>query len=363
MESHEDGRAAQQAFGVLRQDLDNFRASLATSEEIAGRVQKHQALVTDVDSVPESTAGETATSTGEDSDLDMGFSSLAPTPPVAPAPSSLLPPKPRRKKRDEAGSAPANACQLDGEIRKPAPIDIRQPSPGSTNEQQHVQPKRLPQPTGKTKSKAAKKAEKVLDTKGPLLADQDLWDGKKSRAVDQAAKALESAAGELLGEAGSEEMMESMLRLSDMGPKKFALFQKIRKEYTGLIGGMDREDSEVLADVNTDTLKSILSSVAMFLIKDMEQDRELTCRWMAISYLIGTVSCDLLHLKNLSFHSKVGQQAASLVALMSRLVSFLIHVGIAGHRTRASDFVLRGPRTPPWDRVQPVFARIRGGHG
>ena len=146
---------------------------------------------------------------------------------------------------------------------------------------------KVPEQVRTSESSKELKAQKVLDSKGAILKDQNLWQTRpKQRAVTTSAKALEDAAAKLIAFPEHDELMQHMLHLSDMGPKKFELFGILRANYIELVKSLPDADQDIMAWVSVETFESIVMTIAGMLLKDLEQvalPRSFLCPEFALS--------------------------------------------------------------------------------
>ena len=112
-----------------------------------------------------------------------------------------------------------------------------------------------------------------MSTKGMMLSDKALWDSKpKTRSVEAAARTLEESAHMLLGQDEAADLMTQMIHLVEFAPKKNDLFIRLRRNSREFIASMGPEDVDVWAYVHGPTMEGILTTIALQLLKDLEQD-------------------------------------------------------------------------------------------
>ena len=280
-ENHEDGRSANLAFAGESKAFVDFDKGLATADEIEDRVLQHRAATAgnkadtqeaeEPDDVTDSDAASAA-------DMDMSFSSLTPAPAAAPPVPANAKREPARKRKDPPPQIPAKTLAVRSRSASPSSVAS---SPTSSGRGRDVVTKPHPAatttPTAST-PKAVAKAEKLMGSKGLALTPANLWANKpRSRAIEQASKALEDGGSQLLGieAATAQALMADMLRTAELAPRINDLFIRLRKNSKEFIHNMSPGDVDVWDQIGAKTMETILTTLAMQLLKDLEQDSRL----------------------------------------------------------------------------------------
>ena len=245
-------------------------------EQIQDRVLHHRATsaITDDASPAEDAVEPSEEHSSSSADMDMSFLCLTAEP--APSPTTLVPKRTDGKRPRKEMPAPKQAVTQPlqppsvGRSRSSSPSSLRSTSPARKPQDLPV-----PAPATQSSSKAVQKAEKLMKAKGSMLSDKALWDSKpKTRQVESAAKALEDAASQLLGrdEPDVYNLMQSMLELAEKAPKANDLFIRLRKSPKEFISYMSVADLETWSNVSVAAMEAILTSTAMLLLNQIEQD-------------------------------------------------------------------------------------------
>ncbi|CAE7834774.1 unnamed protein product, partial [Symbiodinium microadriaticum] len=269
-EQHDDGRAANLGYNSAAQDINVFQQALKQESEVDELVVRAKRKMEGQGVGDDGSTVSGAEPTDEDGDADMSFTSLSSGP--SSGFGSVQTEVPQNNRRGRKKQEPSQ-----GSGRKK-----EEPSQGSQKPQKEMLPPSLPKlkPTEEEKpkpvNKEIQKAEKVFTAKDALLNDRVMWTNRpKHRSMLSAAQALENTASGLLGLPEAEDLMKAMLTQSEMAPKKWDLFGRLRSDCKAFIkAAMSQDDIDILATVSADVYESIITFVAMNLLKDLEQDKE-----------------------------------------------------------------------------------------
>ena len=297
VQSHESGSSAARAYAAEATQLSNLASRARTSADVEQAVQKQRDKVAfaDVASAAGDLCSDVKIDQGEDEvpDVDMAFSDMIPSaaaPPQPPQPES----KNNRKGHTKPQPAPA-PIPPRSPVRTSKPKPAPQKLPNASQELPNADADAsVPLKSALNKS-VVTKAEKVWSTKGALVQDASLWEGKlKKRQVEDAARQLEENASKLLGDTATEELMNNMLTASEMALKKWELFGELRKNPDQMVLKMPEDTDELWRSIPSSLAASIMAMVATHVLKDLDQD------WARIvmGFGVGGVINDIIYVED-----------------------------------------------------------------
>ena len=291
-ETHDEGKAASNAYRLSTADVQAFRGTLQSQQAIEDKLAAHQTRVDHTSQAPEPEEDvvEQDAEQSEEEDQDMDFTELA----AAGKPcSSMGAPKPKRAPKSKA--VPKKAPSLAGSragSEKSAVLDVFSEA-GSPKRVKKDGEETLADPplrvgpmvesvnagvTMKPPSVAAKpgvvkKAQELLLAKKQMFSDAVFWQGKvKKRSLDQGVSSMERQAGKLLGDESQRQLMDEMLDFVEWAPRKFNLLSNLRKSPAEYLASLSEEDRACLRKLDSNLVGTIVLQTATGLAKDLEQD-------------------------------------------------------------------------------------------